>query len=313
MKNKITQLFSIKYPIIQAGMVWCSGWRLASAVSNNGGLGVIGSGSMRPNILREHIQKCRANTQYNFAVNLPLLFPYASEHIDIIIQENVPIVFTSAGNPAIWTQKLKKHNIIVVHVVSNLKFAKKAIDAGVDALVCEGFEAGGHNGKEETTSLCLIPLMKKNVQLPLIAAGGIFSGSSMLAAMILGADGVQIGSRFVMSQESSAHINFKNKISSLVDGDTTLTLKEITPVRMIKNDFYFELENAYLRSASVEELSNILGKGRAKNGMFLGDMVNGELEIGQISCLLEKIQPASEIIKEIVAEFNLAKSKVSQL
>ena len=313
MKNKITQLFSIKYPIIQAGMVWCSGWRLASAVSNNGGLGVIGSGSMRPNILREHIQKCRANTQYNFAVNLPLLFPYASEHIDVIIQENVPIVFTSAGNPAIWTQKLKKHNIIVVHVVSNLKFAKKAIDAGVDALVCEGFEAGGHNGKEETTSLCLIPLMKKNVQIPLIAAGGIFSGSSMLAAMILGADGVQIGSRFVMSQESSAHINFKNKISSLVDGDTTLTLKEITPVRMIKNDFYFELENAYLRSASVEELSNILGKGRAKNGMFLGDMVNGELEIGQISCLLEKIQPASEIIEEIVAEFNLAKSKVSQL
>ena len=313
MKNKITQLFSIKYPIIQAGMVWCSGWRLASAVSNNGGLGVIGSGSMRPNILREHIQKCRANTQYNFAVNLPLLFPYASEHIDVIIQENVPIVFTSAGNPAIWTQKLKKHNIIVVHVVSNLKFAKKAIEAGVDALVCEGFEAGGHNGKEETTSLCLIPLMKKNVQLPLIAAGGIFSGSSMLAAMILGADGVQIGSRFVMSQESSAHINFKNKISSLVDGDTTLTLKEITPVRMIKNDFYFELENAYLRSASVEELSNILGKGRAKNGMFLGDMVNGELEIGQISCLLEKIQPASEIIEEIVAEFNLAKSKVSQL
>ena len=313
MKNKITQLFSIKYPIIQAGMVWCSGWRLASTVSNNGGLGVIGSGSMRPNILREHIQKCRANTQYNFAVNLPLLFPYASEHIDVIIQENVPIVFTSAGNPAIWTQKLKKHNIIVVHVVSNLKFAKKAIDAGVDALVCEGFEAGGHNGKEETTSLCLIPLMKKHVQIPLIAAGGIFSGSSMLAAMILGADGVQIGSRFVMSQESSAHINFKNKISSLVDGDTTLTLKEITPVRMIKNDFYFELENAYLRSASVEELSNILGKGRAKNGMFLGDMVNGELEIGQISCLLEKIQPASEIIEEIVAEFNLAKSKVSQL
>ena len=313
MKNKITQLFSIKYPIIQAGMVWCSGWRLASAVSNNGGLGVIGSGSMRPNILREHIQKCRANTQYNFAVNLPLLFPYASEHIDVIIQENVPIVFTSAGNPAIWTQKLKKHNIIVVHVVSNLKFAKKAIDAGVDALVCEGFEAGGHNGKEETTSLCLIPLMKKNVQIPLIAAGGIFSGSSMLAAMILGADGVQIGSRFVMSQESSAHINFKNKISSLVDGDTTLTLKEITPVRMIKNDFYFELENAYLRSASVEELRDILGKGRAKNGMFLGDMVNGELEIGQISCLLEKIQPASEIIEEIVAEFNLAKSKVSQL
>ena len=313
MKNKITQLFSIKHPIIQAGMVWCSGWRLASAVSNNGGLGIIGSGSMRPDILREHIQKCRANTQCNFAVNLPLLFPYATEHIDVIIQENVPIVFTSAGNPEIWTQKLKKHNIIVVHVVSNLKFAIKAINAGVDALVCEGFEAGGHNGKEETTSFCLIPLIKKNVHIPLIAAGGIYSGNSMLAAMILGADGVQIGSRFVMSKESSAHINFKNKIASLTAGDTILTLKEITPVRMIKNDFYFELQNAYLKNASVKELNNILGKGRAKKGMFLGDMVNGELEIGQISCLLESIQPASKIMEDIIKEFNLAKSKVSQL
>jgi len=313
MKNKITKLFAIKYPIIQAGMVWCSGWRLASAVSNNGGLGVIGSGSMRPGVLREHIQKCRANTQSNFAVNLPLLFPYAKEHIDVIIQENVPIVFTSAGNPEIWTQKLKNHNIIVVHVVSNLKFAIKAINAGVDALVCEGFEAGGHNGKEETTSFCLIPLMKKNVNIPLIAAGGISSGNSMLAAMILGADGVQIGSRFVMSQESSAHINFKNKIASLVAGDTILTLKEITPVRLIKNDFYLELKNAYLNNASVEELNNILGKGRAKQGMFLGDLVNGELEIGQISCVLESIQPAAEIIEEIIMEFNLAKIKVSQL
>ncbi|MAQ47829.1 MAG: nitronate monooxygenase [Flavobacteriales bacterium] len=313
MKNKITQLFSIKYPLIQAGMVWCSGWRLASAVSNNGGLGIIGSGSMRPDVLREHIQKCRSNTQFNFAVNLPLLFPYAAEHIDVIIQEKVPIVFTSAGNPEIWTQKLKNHNIIVVHVVSNLKFALKAINAGVDALVCEGFEAGGHNGKEETTSFCLIPLIKKNVDIPLIAAGGISSGKSMLAAMILGADGVQVGSRFVMSQESSAHINFKNKILSLKAGDTILTLKEITPVRMIKNDFYFELKNAYLKNASVEELSNILGKGRAKKGMFLGDLVNGELEIGQISCLLDSIQPASEIIEEIITEFNLAKIKVSQL
>lgn len=313
MKNKITQLFSVQEPIIQAGMVWCSGWRLASAVSNSGGLGIIGSGSMRPDVLREHIQKCRLNTKYNFAVNLPLLFPYASEHIDIIIQENVPIVFTSAGNPEIWTQKLKKHNIIVVHVVSNLKFAKKAVKAGVDALVCEGFEAGGHNGREETTSFCLIPLIKKHVNIPLIAAGGISSGFSMLAAMILGADGVQIGSRFVMSKESSAHINFKNKISSLEAGDTILTLKEITPVRMIKNAFYSELKNAYLNHASVTDLNNILGKGRARKGMFLGDLVNGELEIGQVSCLLEKIQPASEIIQEIIDEFNFAKSKVSQL
>ncbi|RPG58717.1 MAG: DUF561 domain-containing protein [Flavobacteriales bacterium TMED191] len=313
MKNKITQLFSVQEPIIQAGMVWCSGWRLASAVSNSGGLGIIGSGSMRPDVLREHIQKCRLNTKYNFAVNLPLLFPYASEHIDIIIQENVPIVFTSAGNPEIWTQKLKKHNIIVVHVVSNLKFAKKAFKAGVDALVCEGFEAGGHNGREEMTSFCLIPLIKKHVNLPLIAAGGISSGFSMLAAMILGADGVQIGSRFVMSKESSAHINFKNKISSLEAGDTILTLKEITPVRMIKNAFYSELKNAYLNNASVTDLNNILGKGRARKGMFLGDLVNGELEIGQVSCLLEKIQPASEIMQEIINEFNFAKSKVSQL
>jgi len=313
MKNKITQLFSVQEPIIQAGMVWCSGWRLASAVSNSGGLGIIGSGSMRPDVLRQHIQKCRLNTKYNFAVNLPLLFPYASEHIDVIIQENVPIVFTSAGNPEIWTQKLKKHNIIVVHVVSNLKFAKKAVKAGVDALVCEGFEAGGHNGREETTSFCLIPLIKKHVKIPLIAAGGISSGFSMLAAMVLGADGVQIGSRFVMSKESSAHINFKNKISSLEAGDTILTLKEITPVRMIKNAFYSELKNAYLKNASVTDLNNILGKGRARKGMFLGDLVNGELEIGQVSCLLERIQPASEIMQEIINEFNFAKSKVSQL
>ena len=313
MKNKITQLFSIQYPIIQAGMVWCSGWRLASAVTNSGGLGIIGSGSMRPDVLREHIQKCRLNTKDNFAVNLPLLFPYVSEHIDVIIQEKVPIVFTSAGNPEIWTQKLKNHNIIVVHVVSNLKFAKKAVQAGVDALVCEGFEAGGHNGRDETTSFCLIPLIKKNVKSPLIAAGGISSGFSMLAAMILGADGVQIGSRFVMSKESSAHINFKNKISSIEEGDTILTLKEITPVRLIKNAFYSELKNAYLNNASIKELSSILGKGRAKKGMFLGDLVNGELEIGQISCLLEKIQPASEIMHEIINEFNLAKSKIRQL
>ena len=313
MTNKITQLFSIQQPIIQAGMVWCSGWRLASAVSNSGGLGIIGSGSMRPDVLRQHIQKCRLNTKYNFAVNLPLLFPYASEHIDIIIQENVPIVFTSAGNPEIWTQKLKKNNIIVVHVVSNLKFAKKAVKAGVDALVCEGFEAGGHNGREETTSFCLIPLIKKHVKIPLIAAGGISSGYSMLAAMILGADGVQIGSRFVMSKESSAHINFKNKIASLEAGDTILTLKEITPVRMIKNAFYSELENAYLNNASVTDLNNILGKGRARKGMFLGDLINGELEIGQVSCLLEKIQPASEIMQEIINEFNFAKSQVGQL
>ena len=307
MINKISSLFDIKYPIIQAGMVWCSGWRLASAVSNSGGLGIIGSGSMRPEVLREHIKKCRLNTKHNFAVNVPLLFPFVEEHIDIIIEEKVPIVFTSAGNPFHWTEKLKKNSIIVVHVISNLKFATKAVEAGVDALVCEGFEAGGHNGREETTTFCLIPLIKKHINIPLIAAGGIYSGKSMLAAMVLGADAVQIGSRFVVSQESSAHIRFKNKIIELNDGDTALTLKELTPVRLIKNKFYLQIEDAYANDANTDDLKQLLGRGRAKKGMFLGDLNDGELEIGQVSALLEKIQPAKEIINDILIEFNAAK------
>ena len=307
MKNRISKLFNIKYPIIQAGMVWCSGWRLASAVSNAGGLGIIGSGSMRPELLIEHIQKCRNSTKNNFAVNIPLLFPSTEEHIDIVIKEKVPIVFTSAGNPKIWTQKLKSHSITVVHVVSNLKFALKAIDAGVDALVCEGFEAGGHNGIEENTTFCLIPLIQNHIKTPLIAAGGIYSGKSMLAAMVLGADGVQIGSRFVVSEESSAHINFKKKVLSAQDGDTILTLKELTPVRLLKNNFYSQIEDAYLRSASKDNLEIILGKGRAKKGMFMGDMKDGELEIGHIAFLLDSIKPAEAIVDEIIMEFNLAK------
>ena len=311
MINKISSLFDIKYPIIQAGMVWCSGWRLASAVSNSGGLGIIGSGSMRPEVLREHIKKCRLNTKHNFAVNVPLLFPFAEEHIDIIIEEKVPIVFTSAGNPFHWTEKLKKNSIIVVHVISNLKFATKAVEAGVDALVCEGFEAGGHNGREETTTFCLIPLIKKHINIPLIAAGGIYSGKSMLAAMVLGADAVQIGSRFVVSQESSAHIRFKNKIIELNDGDTALTLKELTPVRLVKNKFYLQIEDAYANDANIDDLKQLLGRGRAKKGMFLGDLNDGELEIGQVSALLEKIQPAKEIINDILTEFNTAKKIIS--
>ena len=313
MKNRISTLFNIKYPIIQGGMVWCSGWRLASAVSNAGGLGVIGSGSMKPEILREHILKCRQNTNGNFAVNIPLLFPFASDHIDVVIEEKVPIVFTSAGNPSLWTKRLKSANIIVTHVISNLKFALKALDAGVDALVCEGFEAGGHNGIEENTTFCLIPLIKKNIQIPIIAAGGIYCGKSMLAAMILGADAVQIGSRFVVSHESSAHINFKNKIVALKDGETSLTLKELTPVRMVKNLFYSKIEAAYKRNATPEELKILLGKGRAKLGMFLGELNEGELEIGQVCSLLDSIQSAEDIVFEIIDEFNLEKSMIKQL
>lgn len=313
MKNRITSLFNIKHPIIQAGMVWCSGWRLASAVSNEGGLGVIGSGSMYPKILREHILKCQINTTKNFAVNIPLLFPYAEEHINIVIEEKVPIVFTSAGNPSIWTKKLKSHGIIVVHVVSNLKFAIKAKDAGVDAIVCEGFEAGGHNGRDETTTFCLLPLVKKNLDIPVIAAGGISSGSSMLAAMALGAEGVQIGSLFVVSKESSAHINFKNKIIASKEGDTILTLKELTPVRVLKNYFYSKIENAYSNNASVDELKAILGKGRARKGMFLGDLYEGELEIGQVASILDSIQSAASIINNIIKEFNFEKKRLSKL
>ena len=313
MNNTITQLFGIKYPLVQAGMIWCSGWKLASAVSNAGGLGIIGSGSMYPNVLREHIQKCQTHTAMPFAVNLPLLYPQIKDHISIIIEEGVKIVFTSAGNPAKWTTHLKAHNITVVHVVSNVKFAKKAVEAGVDAIVAEGFEAGGHNGIEETTTMCLIPLIRKAVTIPLIAAGGIGCGSSMLAAMALGADGVQIGSRFIASPESSAHQNFKNYILNSKEGETQLTLKEITPVRLLKNEFYNQIISAYNRGATKEELVALLGRGRAKKGMFLGNLKDGELEIGQISAIMDTIKPASDIVKEIIEEFEIVKNKISKI
>ena len=313
MNNTITQLFGIKYPLVQAGMIWCSGWKLASAVSNAGGLGIIGSGSMYPNVLREHIQKCQTHTAMPFAVNLPLLYPQIKDHISIIIQEGVKIVFTSAGNPFKWTSQLKAHNITVVHVVSNVKFAKKAVEAGVDAIVAEGFEAGGHNGIEETTTMCLIPLIRKAVTIPLIAAGGIGCGSSMLAAMALGADGVQIGSRFIASPESSAHQNFKNYILNSKEGETQLTLKEITPVRLLKNEFYNQIISAYNRGATKEELVALLGRGRAKKGMFLGNLKDGELEIGQISAIMDTIKPASDIVKEIIEEFEIVKNKISKI
>ena len=313
MNNTINQLFGIKYPLIQAGMIWCSGWELASAVSNAGGLGIIGSGSMYPDVLREHIQKCQAHTDKPFAVNLPLLYPQIDDHISIIIEEGVKIVFTSAGNPAKWTSHLKAHKIKVVHVVSNVKFAKKAVDAGVDAIVAEGFEAGGHNGREETTTMCLIPLIRKAVSLPLIAAGGIGSGASMVAAMALGADGVQIGSRFIASPESSAHQNFKDYILHAKEGDTQLMLKEITPVRLLKNEFYNQIVSAYDKGATKEELRALLGKGRAKKGMFLGNLEDGELEVGQISATMDTIKPAGEIVQEIIEEFQLIKNKISKM
>ena len=313
MNISITQLFGIKYPLIQAGMIWCSGWELASAVSNAGGLGIIGSGSMYPDVLREHIQKCQAHTDKPFAVNLPLLYPQIDDHISIIIEEGVKIVFTSAGNPAKWTSHLKAHKIKVVHVVSNVKFAKKAVDAGVDAIVAEGFEAGGHNGREETTTMCLIPLIRKAVSIPLIAAGGIGSGASMLAAMALGADGVQIGSRFITSPESSAHQNFKDYILNAKEGDTQLMLKEITPVRLLKNEFYNQIVSAYDKGATKEELRALLGKGRAKKGMFLGNLEDGELEVGQISATMDTIKPAAEIVQEIIEEFQLIKNKISKI
>ncbi len=311
-KNRVTNLFDINVPIIQAGMVWCSGWRLASAVSNAGGLGVIGSGSMYPEVLNIHIEKCKKATKNNFAVNIPLLYPNVSDHINTVINHQVPIVFTSAGNPNIWTEKLKEHGIIVVHVVSNLKFALKSQQAGVDAIVAEGFEAGGHNGLDENTTFCLLPLLKKHIDIPLIAAGGIGSGETMLAAMSLGAEGVQIGSRFVLSNESSAHINFKNAILQAKDGDTILTLKELTPVRLIKNKFFKELKNAYLENKSVLELQKILGKGRAKKGMFEGYIDDGELEIGQISSYLDSIKPAKDIVMEIINDFYKIRNKLNE-
>ena len=313
MSNRITKLFGIKYPIIQAGMIWCSGWELASAVSNAGGLGIIGSGSMYPDVLREHIKKCKKNTNNPFAVNLPLLYPQIEDHIKIIIDEKVKIVFTSAGSPNKWTKILQKKNIIVAHVVSNLKFAQKALNSGVDAIVAEGFEAGGHNGIEETTTFCLIPSIREKIKIPLIAAGGIGTGRGMLAAMVLGAEGVQIGSRFVVSDESSAHQNFKEYILNSSEGDTKLTLKELTPVRLMKNKFYYEVQEAYQKNFSKQELNKLLGKGRAKKGMFLGDIEDGELEIGQISGVINEIKPASEIIKDILNEFYLSKKEAQKI
>lgn len=301
--NKITQLFNINYPIIQAGMVWASGWRLASAVSNSGGLGLIGAGSMYPSVLLEHIQKCKQATKQPFGVNLPLLYPDIDTHIETIINENVPIVFTSAGNPSIYTEKLKKQGIKVVHVVSSSRFAIKAQEAGCDAVVAEGFEAGGHNGREETTTLVLVPAVCEAVSIPVIAAGGIASGKQMLSAMILGAEGVQIGSRFVASVEASSHINFKNAVLQAKEGDTVLSLKQLAPVRLLKNQFYATLYKAEQEGASKETLLALLGKGKAKMGMFEGDMVNGELEIGQVSALINDIKPASEIVQSIWAEF----------
>lgn len=311
MENRITSLFKIKYPLIQAGMIWCSGWELASAVSNAGGLGIIGSGSMYPEVLEEHIQKCQAATDKPFAVNLPMLYPDIDKHIATIIKYKVPIVFTSAGNPKTWTAHLKEHGITVVHVVSSLKFAKKAQDAGVDAIVAEGFEAGGHNGRDETTTLCLIPIVAEELQIPLIAAGGIGTGRGMLAAMTLGADAVQIGSRFVTSNESSAHDNFKNAVVEAKEGDTQLTLKDITPVRLIKNEFYQKVAEAYEQGASTDDLKTLLGRGRAKKGMFQGDLVEGELEIGQISGLIHAVKPAADIVSEIITEYSTALKELS--
>ena len=311
--NRLTELFKIKYPIIQGGMIWCSGWELASAVSNCGGLGLLGSGSMYPDVLRDHIKKCKKSTNKPFGVNIPLLYPSIEEHIKIIIEEKVKIVFTSAGNPKKYTQFLKDNGITVVHVIANQKFALKCIDAGVDAIVAEGFEAGGHNGIDEITTLCLIPQIKSIIDIPLIAAGGIGSGAAMLASICLGADGVQIGSLFAASKESSAHENFKSKIIDSKLGDTQLTLKELTPVRLLKNEFYDKIQNAYKSNASKEELINLLSKGRSKKGMFEGDMKNGELEIGQISASIKNILSVKEIINNLMHEFNLKKQQLANL
>lgn len=308
--NRIARLFSIDVPVVQAGMIWCSGWRLASAVSNAGGLGLIGSGSMYPETLREHIRKCKSATVKPFGVNVPLLYPDIKKIMDIIIEEGVRIVFTSAGNPATWTKTLKDNGVTVAHVVSSARFARKSEDAGVDAVVAEGFEAGGHNGREETTTMVLIPLVRDAVSLPVMAAGGIASGRAMLSAQILGADGVQIGTRFAASAESSAHENFKKRIIACEEGDTVLTLKRLTPVRLIKNGFYQRVQEAELNGASVSELENLLGKRRAKIGMFEGNLEEGELEIGQVSAAVRHMQPAAEILREIWSEYQLCKSKL---
>lgn len=310
MENKITNLFGIKYPIIQAGMVWCSGWRLASAVSNAGGLGIIGAGSMYPEVLREHIQKCKRATQLSFAVNVPLLYPNIGEIMQIIADEKVKIVFTSAGNPATWTGFLKEKGIIVVHVIANTKFALKAEACGADAIVAEGFEAGGHNGREETTTMCLIPMICAAVKIPVIAAGGIGSGAAMLAAMALGADAVQIGSAFAVAEESSAHLNFKNKVIHASEGDTKLSLKKLVPVRLLHNEFADLVAQAELDGADAETLLRILGRARAKLGMFEGDMEQGELEIGQVSALLKEIKPAADILTGIWQGFLSEKERI---
>lgn len=312
MSNRITELFHIKFPIIQAGMIWASGWRLASAVSNAGGLGIIGAGSMYPEVLREHIQKCKKATSKPFGVNIPMLYPDLDKLMEIILDEGVAIVFTSAGNPKTWTHYLKEKGITVVHVVSSVKFALKAQEAGVDAVVAEGFEAGGHNGRDETTTLVLIPAVKEKITIPLIAAGGIATGQSMLAAMVLGADGVQVGSRFVASIEASSHPSFKQKVIEADEGDTQLTLKELAPVRLLKNKFYNDIQGAYTNGANPEQLKQLLGRARAKKGMFEGDMEEGELEIGQVSALLHDIKPAAQIVVDMIKEFEEAKAKVGK-
>jgi len=311
MTNRITQLFNIKYPIIQAGMIWTSGWRLASSVSNSGGLGLIGAGSMYPDIFREHIRKCKQATSQPFGVNVPLIYPDVDKLMQIIAEEEVKIVFTSAGNPKTWTAMLKQQGITVVQVVSSAKFAQKSEQAGVDAIVAEGFEAGGHNGREETTTLCLIPMVRAVTNLPLLAAGGIATGRAMLAAMTLGADGVQVGTRFAASEESSLHPNFKQKIIHSAEGETMLTLKQITPVRVFRNKFYYDVENAINAGAPVDDLVKLLGRARAKRGMFEGDLDEGELEIGQISGLIKDIKPAAEIVEDIMTEFRKAKEEIT--
>ena len=311
--NRVTSLFGIRYPIIQGGMVWCSGWRLAAAVSNAGGLGLLGAGSMHPETLREHIRKCREATHHAFGVNIPLMYPQIEEIMQIVADEGVKIVFTSAGSPKKWTGWLHERGITVVHVVSSSRFAVKAEEAGVDAIVAEGFEAGGHNGREETTTLCLIPAVRQITTVPLIAAGGIGSGESILAAMALGADGVQIGTRFALTEESSAHFTFKDRCLRLNEGDTQLTLKQLSPVRLVKNDFFKQVEEAESRGATTDELRTLLGKGRAKKGIFEGDLFEGELEIGQVASCIHKLQTVDEVMKELVEDFNAALNRVNEL
>ncbi|WP_370392240.1 NAD(P)H-dependent flavin oxidoreductase [uncultured Winogradskyella sp.] len=313
MKNRITSLFNINYPIIQAGMIWNSGWRLASAASNAGILGLIGAGSMYPDVLRDHIKKCKAATDKPFGVNVPMLYPNIDEIMDIIVEEGVKIVFTSAGNPKTWTGWLQEKGITVVHVVSSVKFALKAQDAGVDAVVAEGFEAGGHNGRDETTTLTLIPMVKEQLEIPLIAAGGIATGRAMLACMVLGADGVQVGSRFVASEEASSHLAFKQAVVNAKEGDTHLTLKELAPVRLLKNKFYQDIQDLYKTAPSTEQLKELLGRARAKRGMFEGDLNEGELEIGQISGLINDIKPVADIVSDMMNEYENAKANIDNL